>query len=531
MMTHCFARSRRINRNVVFPVALIVAVCLTPASVARASESDGIARGVVFEDRNLNHIRDEGEPGIADVPVSNQDTIVRTDAKGRYELPVDDDTIIFVIKPDGYDAPVNDLMLPRFYYIHKPGGSPTLHYPGVSPTGPLPDSVDFPLTRSKASQRFTVIALADPQPENSHEVHHVRDDVFTELVGADAEFAVTLGDIMSDQLDLFDMYNRAAARVGFPFYNVIGNHDMNYDAADDSDSDETFHRWFGPNYYAFNRGNVHFVAMDDVHWKGAGQGGGNYECRFGQRQLAWLAKDLQGVPDDHLVVIMTHIPLITPLGYPCGDLSRFFETIASRRKVLALSGHTHYQEEMVLGPEAGWQGPGQLHQLNIATVSGAWWSGHTDKRGIPTADCRDGTPNGYVVVTFDGADYVTDFKGANLDPAHQMRIYPPGSTPDDKDNVRIIANVFAGGPKSTVEYSIDHGPFTPMRLEPQRDPSAMQLLDLDDPSAKPWASANVSHHIWMAELPEPLPRGMHVITVRHRDFYDRVHVQSVIVGR
>lgn len=508
--------------------ALVICLMVLSASVAWAAD---VARGVVFEDRNQNGVCDEGEPGVAGVAVSNQDTIVHTDADGRYKIAVDDDTIIFVIKPTGYDVPVNDLMLPQFFYIHKPGGSPPLRYAGVSPTGPLPDSIDFPLIKASATDQFSVVALADPQPETSHEVHHVRDDVFNELVGVDAAFAVTLGDIMFDQLDLFDVYNRAAARVGYPFYNVIGNHDMNYDAVGDLDSDETFHRWFGPTYYSFNRGNVHFVTLDDVHWKGPGKGDGNYECRFGRRQLGWLAKDLEHVADDHLLVIMTHIPLITPLGYPCGDLSLFLETIQSRKKVLALSGHTHFQEEMVLGPDHGWQGPGQLHQLNIATVSGAWWSGPTDERGIPVADCRDGSPNGYVVVRFNGTDYVTDFKGANLDPAHQMRIYPPGSTPNDKDRVRIIANVFAAGPKSVVQYSIDHGEFRPMRLEPQRDPSAIRAMNKNNPSAKPWASANVSHHIWVADLPERLRRGMHVITVRHRDFYDRVHVQSVIVGR
>ena len=43
---------------------------------------------------------------------------------GRYELPIDDDDIIFVIKPRGYMTPVDALNLPRFYYIHKPAGSP-----------------------------------------------------------------------------------------------------------------------------------------------------------------------------------------------------------------------------------------------------------------------------------------------------------------------------------------------------------------------------------------------------------------------
>lgn len=38
---------------------------------------------------------------------------------------------------------------------------------------------------------------------------------------------------MFDDLSLFPRYNRLVAQLGVPFYNVPGNHDMNYGAADD----------------------------------------------------------------------------------------------------------------------------------------------------------------------------------------------------------------------------------------------------------------------------------------------------------
>ena len=73
---------------------------------------------------------------------------------------------------------------------------------------------------------------------------------------------------MFDDLDLFKESNANLALIGIPWYNVVGNHDINFDSKDDAGSDETFHRFFGPNYYSFDHGPVHFIVLDDVDWSG-----------------------------------------------------------------------------------------------------------------------------------------------------------------------------------------------------------------------------------------------------------------------
>ena len=74
--------------------------------------------------------------------VVNGVQITKTDSQGRYELPVTDDTILFVIKPRDWKTPLSKNKTPQFYYIHKPQGSPQgLKYAGVPPTGPLPPAV------------------------------------------------------------------------------------------------------------------------------------------------------------------------------------------------------------------------------------------------------------------------------------------------------------------------------------------------------------------------------------------------------
>ena len=90
---------------------------LCTASIAWAVE---MASGTVFNDANGNGQRDPDEKGLAGVGVSNGEAIVETDAAGRWQLPVTDDTILFVLKPSGWMTPLNEHKLPQFHYIHKP---------------------------------------------------------------------------------------------------------------------------------------------------------------------------------------------------------------------------------------------------------------------------------------------------------------------------------------------------------------------------------------------------------------------------
>ena len=227
------------------------------------------AQGTVFNDKNQNGKKDKGEPGLPNIAVSNGKEITKTNEQGKWVLPHDEDTIFFVIKPRDWRTPVNKDNIPQFYYIHKPNGSsPSLKYKGVEPTGPLPESIDFALIENKEPNTFKAIFFGDPQPRSIEQINYIAHDIIPELIGTEAKFGVTLGDIMFDDLDLFKESNANLALIGIPWYNVVGNHDINFDSKDDAGSDETFHRFFGPNYYSFDHGPVHFIVLDDVEWFG-----------------------------------------------------------------------------------------------------------------------------------------------------------------------------------------------------------------------------------------------------------------------
>jgi hypothetical protein len=491
-----------------------------------ARQEPGIATGIVFDDRNRNGVRDADEPGLRGVRVSNQRDIVLTDAEGRYRLPVDDDTILFVIKPRGWMTPLSKDNLPRFYYIHKPKGSPpNYRYAGVPPTGPLPASVDFPLTPQREPNKFRALLFGDPQPRDQKEIDYISHDVIEELVGFDASFGVTLGDIMFDNLSLFDSLNRSIALIGMPWYNVIGNHDINYDSPDDKHSDETFESRYGPAYYSFDYGSVHFLVLDDVNWIGKTESAaGRYTGGFGVQQMEFIRKDLSLIPKDQLVVLMMHIPLVN-----AGDRQELYRLIENRPFALSISGHTHYQEHRFITEKDGWKGAKPHHHLINVTVCGSWWSGAPDENGIPHTTMRDGAPNGYSILTFDGRKYSLEFRAARRPATYQMNIYAPEEiTPSESAQTQILVNVFFGSEKSKVEMRLgESGDWTPMEQVAVEDPAyaAMKALEASTkpPPGRTLPAIMKSPHIWRAMLPaNPMP-GTYLLHVRTKDMFGKTY--------
>ncbi|MEM9675523.1 MAG: metallophosphoesterase N-terminal domain-containing protein, partial [Bacteroidota bacterium] len=200
-------------------ITFLLLICV----LSTYSQAQQTVTGRVYEDQNTNGKKERREPGVAGVPVSNGKAVVLTDEDGRYELPIDNDEIIFVIKPSSYELPVNAMNLPQFYYIHKPNGSPELDFAGVAPTGKLPKSVDFTLLPTEEQEKFTGLFFGDPQPYDLDEVGYFDRAVVEEVVGIqNIPFGLSLGDLVGDDLDLFQPYNKAISRVGIPWWNVYG---------------------------------------------------------------------------------------------------------------------------------------------------------------------------------------------------------------------------------------------------------------------------------------------------------------------
>ena len=168
------------------------------------SPSGWAALGTVYADLNANGVRDGAEPGVANVRISDGLQVTTTDDAGNWQLDIDGDAVIFLVKPTGYATPTTPGQIPQFYYIHQPDGSPEgLKYPGIEPTGPLPQSIDFALLPQDEPAVFEALLFADTQPQTEVELDYIRDRVVAELIGTPAKFGMTMGDIMFDDLSLF----------------------------------------------------------------------------------------------------------------------------------------------------------------------------------------------------------------------------------------------------------------------------------------------------------------------------------------
>lgn len=500
-----------------FSKRVFILTVLLAVALGQAQAQVQYAVGVVFHDANQNGIRDAGEVGIPEVKVSNGRSIVNTNTEGNYQLPVDDDTIIFITKPRGWMTPVDENNLPKFYYVHKPKGSPEQRYRGVAPTGPLPELVDFPLYPQEEPERFKIVMFGDTQPASQGPVFVFGHDIIPELVGVDAEFGVTLGDVVSNNLSLYEDVVAAKSLIGIPWHHVKGNHDANFDGAPDHYlTSETWARVFGPPYYSFEYGPVHFVVLNNPYF---GQPSG-YVAKLDFRQMSWLRRDLSRVPKDQLVVLMMHIPL-----HRMSDREEIFRMLEDRPHTFSLSAHTHTQYHNFYGPEQGWKGPEPHHHLVHAAACGAWWSGAPDEVGIPHSVQADGTPNGYSIITFDKNKYSVRYKVARRPADYQMNIWAPDEIkPEDAAGTEVLANVFAASVRSTVEMKVGDGPWVEMERTTQRDPFFVKLKAIEDGLTKPipWKATRQPGNcgrIWKANLPAGLSAGAHEIQVRTTDMF------------
>ena len=427
-----------------------------------------------------------------------------------------------------------------------------MRYAGIAPTGDLPASVDFALVRVDEPAKFEALLFADTQPQTSVEIDYIRDDLVAELVGTKARFGITLGDIMFDDMSLFPRYNSVIAQIGIPWYNVPGNHEINLLAPDDRYSLETYKRHFGPPYYSFDYARGHFVVLDNIFYQGNGQsdpgeyrGNGGYEGRITTEQLKWLENDLDLVPRDKLVFLAMHSPLQSYLGTETVNRRALFRLLRGREHLYAVAGHTHTTEHVYFDRDDGFPAPGTLHHHVLATVSGSWWSGPIDERGIAVAEQQDGTPNGYHILEVDGVDVAVRYKAAGKPDDFQMRImfdaahhhhsgdgqrdYRPGDLLDGRMNVdavaatRVVVNLFDGGPNSTVHFSIGARPAQAMSKVFEIDPYVNELFLRHEATKKSWVDATPSSHIWVADLPDDLGPGTYTMTVEAQDEFGRVH--------
>ncbi len=470
-------------------------------------------RGTVYLDENANGIFDKTESGVMGVCVSNGKDVVQTNKEGRWELEALNQKQIFMIKPAGFAVPVNNIQIPQ-HFVHNDQLSAL--------------EINFPLLNTNENKRFSTLFFGDTQARGMKEVNYVFHDVVEELIGTDAAFGVSLGDIVADEPELMQDVAAGIAHIGIPWYNVFGNHDFDRGEKPNDERDATFRKYFGPSTYAFEYGEVVFIALNDIFF----QPNSRYITHFTYEQLAFVKNYLDKVPKNKLVVLMMHSPIVSS-----DNREEMFRLLEDREHTFSISGHVHEQINVFVDEEMGWKGKEPHHHLVNATVCGSWWCGLKDETGIPHATMNDGAPNGYSIISFDGNKYSVRFKAARRPENYQMNIYLPEEIEKiSADTTTVLVNVFAGSERSIVEMNIDNSNWIKMENFKTIDPEVSRMhqlspllnekvngQELDEVFGYAMDYPGISYHIWKATLPAEIQPGTHKVTIRTTDMFDQCY--------
>ena len=490
---------------------------------AQASTS---VKGVVFHDKNINGVFDSFDKPLKGIAVSNGRDVVITNRKGEYELPLKDNSFIFVIKPRNWSVNIDHEQVPRYYKMNSLTGLSGKNFDGLPPTAALPNMVNFPLYPSKEPNEIKGLIFGDTQPRNDKEIFYMSQDILPDLIGTDAQFGVTLGDVVFNDLNLFGHVASSLSTIGIPMWYVPGNHDADYTGKNSIEGRGSWFNKFGPNYYSFTYGPAHFIVLDNIRWNAEDKKPySNYRTGLGEDQMKFLENEIKRLDKKQWLVVLSHIPFEMSTKWVNNtEKETFYNLLARHEKTISLAAHTHRHYHHFVDDSQGFMGKKPLHTVSVGTSCGAWWSGAPNEYGIPHAMMTDGTPNGYAFLNISEKDWNLEWRSAGKPADYQMHIdMPEVVSIDHKDPIKVTANIFNALPDAEVKMKMgENGEWIEMKSAPQKDPIRLAEKERENEIEKaPWrkmGAAAISKHIWEAELnPTFTQPGVYYIHIKSKD--------------
>lgn len=418
---------------------ILTAMAASPlfgAVVRNIPDKDGMTiKGVVYC----------GDEPVQGAQVSDGVNVTLTDENGWYYLASAKECgHVFVCNPKGYKYP-RKAKYPEFYKTvdtERPSAV---------------EQADFELERDEATDH-TILFLADIQMCGRNEdirqyEENAVGDINTSISNARKQgkdvYVITLGD--QSYNTYWHSYN-----IGIPeihesmnlldpdaIFNCMGNHDNNPKIAGDWAASADYREQWGPTYYSFNIGEIHYVVLDNIEFTNA-ECKNTFECNITTSVIKWLRKDLANVSKDTPIVVCMHAPLFyrpqcskpnvpDPTKYRYNYGSQFYNSVKGFKDVRVFTGHAHTNYTVSYL---------NMTEYNVGAIGGnLWWTGYFVNGN---SVCTDGSPGGYRVLDTSGKELKTYYKCIGFDNGYQFRCY-------DLNNCHITASRFAPSYKNPAD--------------------------------------------------------------------------------
>jgi 3',5'-cyclic AMP phosphodiesterase CpdA len=205
----------------------------------------------------------------------------------------------------------------------------------------------------------------------------------------------------------WDLWQRVLkSECSLPFHSCIGNHDVwGWGKSSGVSPTETAYgkAWaidelrLPKRYYAFTRAGWKFIVLDSTHPSENRHG---YVGRIDDEQFDWLQTELDKIPREQPVLVLSHIPILAACVFLDGNNEKSGDWVVpgswmhldtrrltalfhkSGRVKACLSGHSHMVDEVSY--------LGTTYYCNGA-VCGNWWNGkyHQFAEGYALIDLYD----------------------------------------------------------------------------------------------------------------------------------------------
>jgi len=476
-------------------------LCLTILAAVLASCSSIPEGSVLIK----GSVKDNYGKPIEGAVVSDCVNCVKTNADGKYRIVSQKKKFVYVSTPGGYKSPCVDGHVEFYKNIS-----------GLDSLGST-IKVDFVLDKiEKDADNYKVIFVSDPQPRSKSKsydkfAYHSLDicedliedlKLYASTIDDDDYFTMTLGDLLHEDLSLYPLYYDALKRTGIPAYSMLGNHDHDrWNAENDEEASIPYESYFGPSYYSFNAGKLHYIVLDNIIMFPKRKEGRNYDYGLTEDQWTWLQNDLSFVDKSTTLIFAAHQPLFDMregeflIQDETLHMDDYTALLSQYAKVYCWAGHRHHTYNCIYDePELA-----NIEQHIGARSTGAFW--------INEWINEDGVPRGFIVMDVKSNDvswifhpgiyqksefigkYKPDYKdrpwdfvdgvatmkstGKVLDESYQMNVYAPGAYGDRK----VYASIFMWDKKWDEPVLEINGEKRPMVMKMMYDKLGMDCHD------------------------------------------------------